>query len=634
MAARSRVLVELLIVVVCTTWLWRAHAWLADDAWISFRAAEHLATGQGLRWNVDERVQAFTNPAWVLLLAAGRALGPPVYEVARVASLALTVAAVAGAWGVVRRTAGGLSGLAVVGCLLTTRAFVHFSSSGLEAPLAYALLAVALAASARPGRAAMLTLWGAASLVLVTRLDLAPLLAPALLASLARRREVGPAVLGGLPLLAWLAFAVLYFGSPLPNTAFAKVANGLSAAGRVALGLRWGVLSLRVDPVAAVGLVAAAVAVARGVVRGASWSTPWALGALLQVAASVVLGGDYMLGRFLAVPLFVAWIAAGAALGPHLPRWGLVPVAAVAVAMGAAAPSGTLHAAVAGPVQAVPDAHGLSDSQPRFRQPYRAWSWRPDGEELHVLERYELGPRRVVVEDGVGTSGWRAGSDVHVVDVFALGDPLLARLPALSAVPGHAYRPLPMGYTASLAHDDDLLADPELRAFYADLRLVTRAPVLSVERLGAVARLLAAPRFATVDDRAVHAWRVLRLEDGQVLSWCLEAPAALLGWVKPARHPDSQHDVLHGAFGCGALLRLDGAAEQGVVVSLSGATRWTWRLLEGAHTAAEGEVTPPGVEGFLQRVVLPLPPGHRAEALWLQPASPTAGIGDVSPVGR
>ena len=42
---------------------------LFDDAMISMRYAYNLAHGNGLVWNVGERVQGFTNPLWVLYMA-------------------------------------------------------------------------------------------------------------------------------------------------------------------------------------------------------------------------------------------------------------------------------------------------------------------------------------------------------------------------------------------------------------------------------------------------------------------------------------------------------------------------------------------------------------------------------------
>src|SRR4030067_1950880 len=42
---------------------------LFDDAMISMRYAYNLAHGNGLVWNVGERVQGFTNPLWVFYMA-------------------------------------------------------------------------------------------------------------------------------------------------------------------------------------------------------------------------------------------------------------------------------------------------------------------------------------------------------------------------------------------------------------------------------------------------------------------------------------------------------------------------------------------------------------------------------------
>jgi len=57
--------------------LWRALAlaWLSDDAFISFRYAAHLLRGDGLVYNVGERVEGYTNLLWTLLLAGAMALG-------------------------------------------------------------------------------------------------------------------------------------------------------------------------------------------------------------------------------------------------------------------------------------------------------------------------------------------------------------------------------------------------------------------------------------------------------------------------------------------------------------------------------------------------------------------------------
>lgn len=41
--------------------------WVSEDAYITFRVIEHYFEGHGLRWNIYERVQAYTHPLWMLL---------------------------------------------------------------------------------------------------------------------------------------------------------------------------------------------------------------------------------------------------------------------------------------------------------------------------------------------------------------------------------------------------------------------------------------------------------------------------------------------------------------------------------------------------------------------------------------
>ena len=52
---------------------------LGDDAMISMRYARNFVQGHGLVWNAGERpVEGYTNPLWVLLMAAIHALPLPV----------------------------------------------------------------------------------------------------------------------------------------------------------------------------------------------------------------------------------------------------------------------------------------------------------------------------------------------------------------------------------------------------------------------------------------------------------------------------------------------------------------------------------------------------------------------------
>src|ERR1700690_3557464 len=62
-----RVLIIALLSLVFFAILLRT-AWVGDDSYITMRTADNFIHGYGLTWNVDERVQTFTHPLWLLLL--------------------------------------------------------------------------------------------------------------------------------------------------------------------------------------------------------------------------------------------------------------------------------------------------------------------------------------------------------------------------------------------------------------------------------------------------------------------------------------------------------------------------------------------------------------------------------------
>jgi len=118
-------------------------AWITDDAMITFRSVLNLTHGFGATWNVGERVQAYTHPLWFLLLSLA-------YFVTRdilYTSLYLSIGLVALSVGLlVSRVAhslpSALLALSILGC---SKAFIEYSTSGLENPLSLLLLAVLFA---------------------------------------------------------------------------------------------------------------------------------------------------------------------------------------------------------------------------------------------------------------------------------------------------------------------------------------------------------------------------------------------------------------------------------------------------------------------------------------------------------
>lgn len=483
-------------------------AWLCDDAYITFRSVDHLVSGHGLRWNVSERVQAYTHPLWMGLLALNAAatgdfeIAPLVLSV----SLSLTAVLVLA----LRIASGPGAAIVAVSVLTLSRAFVDYSTSGLENPLSHLLLVCFALAyfegterlrdrTERSERwqswdSRVLLCFGIAGLAVLCRMDTALLYAPALATLLILRRSpraVGLALLALSPLFSWLAFSLFYYGFALPNTVPAKLGTGIPGSALMAQGLVYLRASIVMDPITPV-------AIAAGGLLGALRRGPGsalALGVLVYLVYVVRIGGDFMAGRHLTLPLLGAVIL----LARSLPRSPLTTAAGLAasLSLGMLAPHPTLFGDAwiyrGNPIFEV---RGVKDERSVYA-PYTA-PWNGYERREHPWAEQGRRARRraeaVVPRAAIGLFAFHAGPEVHVVDVNALGDPLLARLPARERGAsgwriGHHTRDLPDGYLESLRSGENRIRDPQLAELYERLVLVTRAELLSLERLREIARL-------------------------------------------------------------------------------------------------------------------------------------------------
>ena len=127
--------------------LWCIHRWLSDDALLTFRQILNVTEGHGAVWNWGERVQVFTHPAWFLLLSVVHVLSGGLFEpnILKYSSLFVSFALCMGAlWLFLREMKGLQKGVVVVLllALLSSQAFIDYTSSGLENPLSYFLVAL------------------------------------------------------------------------------------------------------------------------------------------------------------------------------------------------------------------------------------------------------------------------------------------------------------------------------------------------------------------------------------------------------------------------------------------------------------------------------------------------------------
>ncbi len=478
--------VVLLLCVVFLTVLLRT-AWLGDDALITFRTVMNVTSGHGLTFNIGERVQSYTHPLWLLLLTGAYLVVGNVYYAAFFVSIGVSLAVF---WLALRQAATRMQLWIVVAVLLCSRAFVDYSTSGLENPLSNLLLVAFIALALRSHEVSgphVTGVWAVASLLYLTRPDNVLLVAPVLVWLTARATPwttaARQALTGLLPAAGWTAFSLIYYGFPFPNPAYAKLGTGFARSDVVQQGVVYLLDSIDRDPVT---LVAILFAVALGLLsRGpARWI---AGGMLVHLAYVVSIGGDFMSGRFLVLPLLAAVLLLGRTIPfttvPALMTAGVLAVIGLNSASVPLLSDSRFELTSDSLDHRTEGGYGVIDERAYY---FRKQSLLLATRQSFLQPDWPLRASESVPTDVDTLCGYlgRIGLSeplTHLIDTCALTDPLLARLPALYTPDwriGHAYRLIPYGYEESVASGTNLIVDPVVKALYADLHAITRTPQL------------------------------------------------------------------------------------------------------------------------------------------------------------
>jgi hypothetical protein len=380
---------------------------IQDDGFIYFRIAENAAHGFGPVFNPGERVDAATSPVWMWLLAASARLGFSL----DVAASSLGIVAAFGAillcalWALELGAAANpaATAAALLGALLLAAddRFLSYAFSGMETPLCAVAWLWGVRALVRawiqkvPTRGAG---WWALLAALV-RPEFVLLVAGVGLVALVRRsarpvdlmRTLLPAlVVGG----AYLAVHTAYFGSPVPNTWYAKKASDWAHA---RIGLSYVAGFVRAYPWVPLILVALFIRSLRAV------GLALVVALLLFVAHVARLGGDHF--EFHRVFLHVLPVA-GALLGASAARIAAAPVVWRRVALSAVGFAILVHA-----------------GKPRV-QP-QAFEWVRYAARLGatLAQTYPADTRLGLF--ALGATGYTSG--LPVVDALGIADPHVAR---------------------------------------------------------------------------------------------------------------------------------------------------------------------------------------------------------------
>lgn len=258
MLSRSGLVAYSVLAVAATVFVWVALSFdfVQDDAYITFRYVANYLNGDGLVYNLGERIEGYTNFGWLLLLLVSGIAGLDYVLISRLAGVFFGAGAISLTFFIAERCLnhrGRLWSLLPVAVLAAIPSFAYWSQSGLETA-AFVFL-TALAVYLHLVRSWLL----AAALVFVVLVRPEGALVAFLLVvtELLVTRQwpkftIGCAALALVFSLPFAGFKLFYYGSLLPNPFYAKTGLELE---QLRAGLEYAVTFLGHYPLLAAGLL-------------------------------------------------------------------------------------------------------------------------------------------------------------------------------------------------------------------------------------------------------------------------------------------------------------------------------------------------------------------------------------------
>lgn len=488
-------------------------AWLSDDAFITFRTLDNFLNGYGLTWNIGERVQAYTHPLWMFILVVFQFITKEVYFTSIILSIITSLLAF---YILIRKLAVSASNAVLVGLIfIFSKAFIDYSTSGLENPLSHLLTILFFVlyfnSALKKNKIFSLSLVG--SFVTLSRLDLLIIFLPSLLwvyfTTDKKINNIFPLVAGFIPLFVWELFSLFYYGFFFPNTAYAKLNTGIGKIDLIEQGLLYLLDSLYLDPLTFFTLLAL---IPMLFIKRKKELLPITVGVLLYLSYIIIVGGDFMSGRFLSVPLlcsvimfsrieiksaesFAIFVIMIVVLGFLSPRPNLLST--TSYSLGPKIINGfRFGPTIIGMNEGITDERywyyentGLLNNLSEKKVEQHPWA-------KHGLEIKES-KNAFVVKSTVGLFGFYAGKNIHIVDQYGLTEPLLSKLPATEywligkEKPvgekfwriGHFARKIPEGYLETRKSGENKITDLSLAKYYEKLSIIIKGDLWDWNRL-------------------------------------------------------------------------------------------------------------------------------------------------------
>lgn len=501
-------------------------AWLSDDYFITLRQIEQVFAGHGIRFNLYERSFLSTSVAYFFVLLPLRAITSDPFVLHAIVALTCNAALLWLLWVLARKDVRAW--LLALGLLFASKAHFDYSWFGQENPIGHVLTTAIVLVwlrmypGLRPGPTPDRLHWcWFVALVAVAPLyrhDFVmiawPLAAWALwdnrvrLGARGLTRSIGWML---APLFLWTLFSLIYFGFPLPASAYAKLPADSGFFGllfRLVSAWDYYRFSMHKDTVMMAVLLGSQL-----LWFGRTPARVIAAAMALALLYVILVGADYMGGRFFTVPyaLMVALLTGTTGnwnaylrrrLEPGRWRWLRgVSIASLVVWIGL-----WPHSPLTGPVVYAETVLDLATYPREIANERAAWHpktgitvwWRsvragttyPDDVTARLGSLLRDSKQATFHVCNLGLTPYRARLEQSFVDIWGLGDKFMARLPATRWRPGHYERVRPTGLAESIASRSPAFVDPGLNRYFRSLRIVTGGErLLSTNRIKEIVRV-------------------------------------------------------------------------------------------------------------------------------------------------
>ena len=294
---------------------------------------------------------------------------------------------------------------------------------------------------------------------------------------------------GVLILLAWYSFATVYFGSPLPNTFFAKLNAGFPTEEVLERGRKY-FLTLRMDWITAIILIFSFIFSLLSLNKILIALT---IGQFMYCAYIYKIGGDFMMGRYFSLSVLIAISQLVASLySQRLMSFKTINISILAILI-LIIPIGTITSfpiltttnyVARGQISKIYDERGFYYATMGLLSPSRSWP------EI----KSQSADKSIDYVYKCGYAGYSAvtNSSTHLIDLCALSDPFLSKIPAIQTENwriGHHIRKMPRDYGEYLLGNVAKIHDKKLQGLLDDIRLLAWSDIFSKERMNAILRV-------------------------------------------------------------------------------------------------------------------------------------------------